>query len=171
LSSFYPQALGLWITHYPKRLTLSHDSDMSHSELLPIPHIETATDPVHSAADLRQRWRALMEPLGFGQRLLRFAFIGPDRRLIKVLTDIEIGPHPELPVAENIMSALQTLLGGMEEGTTVAFLLSRPGRGPVSNGDRRWSTWLTESAKRFNLPIEPIFRANDESLLRVDPAA
>lgn len=112
-----------------------------------------------------------MEPLGFGERLLRFAFIGPDRRFIKILTDVEIGSHPELRVAENIMSALNTLLGDMDDGTTVAFLLTRPGRGPVSNADRRWSTWLTQMAKRFKVPIEPIFRANDESLLRVDPAA
>jgi len=44
-----------------------------------LPHIETATDPVNSPADLRQRWRALMGPLGFGEQLLWFGFIGPDR--------------------------------------------------------------------------------------------
>jgi hypothetical protein len=52
---------------------------MTHHELLPIPPIETATDPVHSAADLRQRWRALMGPLGFEERLLWFGLIGPNR--------------------------------------------------------------------------------------------
>ena len=31
----------------------------------------------YSAADLRQRWRALMGPLGFGERLLWFGFMGP----------------------------------------------------------------------------------------------
>lgn len=52
------------------------DSPMSHHELLPIPPVETATDPVYSAADLCQRWRALMGPLGFGERLLWFGFVG-----------------------------------------------------------------------------------------------
>jgi len=51
---------------------------MSHHDLLPIPPIETASDPVYSAADLRQRWRALMGPLGFEERLLWFGLIGPD---------------------------------------------------------------------------------------------
>ena len=35
-----------------------------------------------------------MGQLGFGERLLRFAFVGPDRRFIKVLSDVEIGPYP-----------------------------------------------------------------------------
>jgi hypothetical protein len=144
---------------------------MRHRELLPVPPIETATDPVDSVADLRQRWRALMGPLGFGERLLRFAFIGPDRRFIKILTDVEIGPQPELRVAEKVMSALHTLMADMEAGTTVAFLLTRPGRGPISNADRHWSTSLTQVAEQFDVPIEPIFRANDESLLQIDPAA
>jgi hypothetical protein len=133
------------------------------------PPIETATDPVHSAADMCQRWRALMGQLGFGERLLRFAFVGPDRRLIKVLTDVEIGQRPDLRGVENIMSALQTLLGDMEDGTTVAFLLTRPGPGPVSRVDRQWSTLLTEVAAEFGVPLEPIFRANDESLVLVEP--
>ena len=47
-------------------------SPMSHFELLPIPPMDTATNPVYSAADLRKRWRALMGPLGFGERLLWF---------------------------------------------------------------------------------------------------
>jgi hypothetical protein len=85
-----------------------------------------------------------MGPLGFGERLLRFAFNGPDCRFIKILTDVEIGPQPELRVAENVMSALHTLMADMEAGTTVAFLLTRPGRGPISNADRHWSTSLTQ---------------------------
>jgi len=133
------------------------------------PPIETATDPVHSAADLGQRWRALMGPLGFGERLLRFAFVGSDRRFIKILTDVEIGRRPALRDVESIMSALRTLVGEMEDGTTVAFLLTRPGPGPLSRLDRQWSTMLTEVAAEFNVPLEPIFRANDESLVLVEP--
>jgi hypothetical protein len=142
---------------------------MSHSELLPIPPVETATDPVHSAADLRQRRRALMGPLGFGERLLRFAFMGPDRCLVKFLGDVEIGSSPKRQTIENLMSALRELLCDMEPNTTIALLLTRPGPGGISNLDRQWSTLLTEVAAEFGVPIEPVFRANDEALVQVEP--
>ena len=122
-------------------------------ELLPIPPVETATDPAYSAADLRQRWRALMGPLGFGERLLRFSFMGRDRCLIKVLCDVEIGPSPERPVIENLMSALRTLLHDLEPGTTVALLLTRPGVGGISHLDRQWSTSLSAVSDEFVVPL------------------
>jgi len=143
---------------------------MSHPELLAIPPMETATDPAHSAADLRQRWRAIMGPLGFGERLLRFTFMGPDRCLIKLLGDVEIGPSRDRRAVDNLMSALHKLLVDMEPGTTVALLLTRPGPGGISRLDRQWATLLTGVAAEFGVPIEPIFRANDESLVQVAAA-
>ncbi len=57
---------------------------MSHSELLPIPPMETATDPAYSAADLRQRWRARMGPRDSDERFVVVSgFLGPDRCLTK----------------------------------------------------------------------------------------
>ena len=100
---------------------------MSHHELLPIPPIETATDPVHSAADLRQRWRALMGPLGFGERLLWFGFVGPDRRLTRMLSHVPLGPRPQGRMLRNLMSAPCMLLDDMASGSTVALLLTGPG--------------------------------------------
>jgi hypothetical protein len=141
---------------------------MSHQELLPIPPIESATDPVYSASDLRQRWRALMGPLGFGETLLWFGFIGPDRRLTKMLSQVPIGPRPQGRILRNLMSALRTLLDDAASGTTVALLLTGPGRGPVSSTDRVWAKSLTAIADRFAVPLEPIFRANDESLVQID---
>jgi hypothetical protein len=47
--------------------------------------------------------------------------------------------------------------------------LTRPGPGEISRLDRQWSTMLTEAATEFGVPIEPIFRANDESLLQLEP--
>lgn len=134
------------------------------------PPIESATDPIHSPADLGQRWRALMGQLGFGERLLRFAFVGPDRRFFKMLGEAEIRLSPDPAVADKLMSAFTTLLADeLPAGTTVALLLTRPGCDPISNADRRWSTLLTETAARFGVPLEPIFRANDESLVQVEP--
>jgi hypothetical protein len=135
---------------------------MSH--LLPIPPIQTAADPAYSTEDLRQRWRALLGPLGFEQRLLWFGLIGPDRCLSKKLGQMPIRTRPRGRVVWNLMSKLRTLLDDREPGTTVTLLLSGPGRGPVSSVDLVWSKSLTELAERFAIPLEPIFRANDESV-------
>ena len=137
---------------------------MSHPELLPIPPIETATDPVYSAEDLRQRWRALVGPLGFEERALWFGLIGPDRCFTQKLSQVPIRPRPRGRILWNLMSALRTLLDDLEPGTTVTLLLSGPGRGPISSIDLMWSKSLTDMAERFAVPLEPIFRANDESL-------
>jgi hypothetical protein len=135
---------------------------MSH--LLPIPPIQNAADPAYSPEDLRQRWRALLGPLGFEQRLLWFGLIGPDRRLTQKLSRVPIRTRPRGRVVWNLMSALRTLLDDREPGTTVTLLLSGPGRGPVSSVDLVWSKSLTDMAERFAIPLEPIFRANDESI-------
>jgi len=137
---------------------------MSHDDLLPIPPIETASDPVYSAADLRQRWRALMGPLGFEERLLWFGLIGPDRCFAKKLSHVPVCPRPQGRILWNLMSALRTLLDDLGPKNTVALLLTRPGRGPVSPADRMWSKTLTDMAEKFAVPLEPIFRANDDSL-------
>ncbi len=110
-----------------------------------------------------------MGPLGFGERLLRFVFMGPDRCFVKILGDVEIGSSPNRRAIANLMSALHTFLIDMGSGTTVALLVTRPGGDPISNLDRRWSTLLTELAEEFDVPLEPIFRANDEALVQVEP--
>jgi hypothetical protein len=137
---------------------------MTHSELLPIPPIETACDPVYSTQDLRERWRALMGPLGFGTRLLWFGLIGPDRCFTRKLSRIPVRPRPRGRIVWNLMSSLRTLLDDLEAGTTVALLLSGPGRGPASTIELVWSKSLTDMAERLAVPLEPIFRANDESV-------
>jgi hypothetical protein len=133
------------------------------------PPIETATDPIHSAADMGQRWRALMGPLGFGERLLWIGFVGPDRRMIKALSQIPLPPRPRRSIVTSMMAALVDVLDGLTVETTLALLLTRPGKGPISDADRRWSALLTEVADEFGVPIEPVFRANDEALVLVEP--
>src|ERR1700759_1830172 len=103
---------------------------MSHRDPLPIPPIETANDPVHCAADLRQRWRALMGPLGFEERLLWFGLIGTDRCFAKKLSHVPVRPRPQGRILWNLMSALRTLLDDLGPGNTVALLLRRPGPRP-----------------------------------------
>jgi hypothetical protein len=138
-------------------------------ELLPIPPIESAIDPIGSPADLRQRWRALMGELGFGERLLWFAFVGPDRRFVKALSQVPLGPRPRRPIVVSMMTALLEVLDGFRAGTTVALLLTRPGRGPISDADRQWAKLLVEVTAELGVPIEPIFRANDEEVILIEP--
>ncbi len=39
----------------------------------------------------------------------------------------------------------------------------------ASNADRRWADALVDAAQRFGVPIEPIFRANDEAVILIEP--
>lgn len=131
-----------------------------------IPPIETATDPVHTADDMGERWRALMGPLGFGRRLLWVGFVGADRRMHKVLSQIPVGRSPHRSLVDDLMVGLSVLLEtDFEPGTSVALLLTRPGSDPVSVEDRRWATVLAAAAQRTAVPMEPMFRANDAALL------
>jgi hypothetical protein len=139
--------------------------------LLPIPPIDSATDPITSPADLQERWRALMQELGFGERLLRFAFVGPDRRLLKVLSEVEVGLHPAPMLTDNLMWSLKEVVDGLGPGHTVALLLTRPGRGGPSNNDHRWCEELRLAAMRHRVPIEPVFRANDEAVVQLSSHA
>jgi hypothetical protein len=118
---------------------------------------------------MSQRWQALMGPLGFGERLLWIGFVGPDRCMVKKLVHIPLGPRPKRPSIAAVLAALPDLLNRFEQGTTVALLLTRPGKGPISHADRQWATLLTSMAAEFSVPIEPVFRANDESLVQVEP--
>jgi hypothetical protein len=133
------------------------------------PPIETATDPIHSVADMGQRWRAVIGRLGFSERLLWIGFVGPDRRMVKALSQVPLGPRPRRPIVETTMTAVLDVLDGLKDDTSVALLLTRPGKGPISDADRQWSTLLTDVAAELNVPIEPIFRANDDSLVLVEP--
>ena len=133
------------------------------------PPIESAADPVHSAADMCQRWRALMGPLGFGQRLLWVGFVGPDRCMIKAFSQVPLGSRANAGLAESVMSGVHDVLADFPVGTTVALLLTRPGVGPISHLDRQWSSLLTDAAEERGVSLEPIFRANDESLVQVEP--
>ncbi|TPG32246.1 hypothetical protein [Mycolicibacterium hodleri] len=142
---------------------------MTTREFLPTPPADTATDPIHSPADLQQRWRALMGGLGFGERLLRFVFVGPDRRMLKVLSDVPVPRTPDRALIGDLVSTLGELLAKTDDGTTVAFLLTRPGVGAITDVDRRWSSLLTKTAAELGVPIEPVCRANDEQLVLVEP--
>lgn len=131
------------------------------------PHIDTATDPIHTPEDLRDRWLALMSPLGFGGRLLWYAFVGPDRCLIKALHQIDVGPVPRPNLVAPLMESLREVVDALEIDVTVAVLLTRPGSDGVMRADRQWAVMLTGTAERNGVRLEPIFRANDRDLVQI----
>jgi hypothetical protein len=85
-------------------------------------------------------------PLGFSERLLWIGFVGPDRRMVKALSQVPLGPRPRRPFVKTTMTALLDVLDGLKDDASVALLLTRPGKGPISDADRQWSTLLTEVA-------------------------
>ena len=130
---------------------------------------ETLEDPVHSTADLGQRWRTLMGDLGFGERLIWFSFVDSRRQMVKVLHQMDIPREPQRQHGDELFTLLRGVLDGLEDtDCTVALLLTRPGAGRISADDRRWSTMLTDAAADHGVPIEPIFLANDEMLVLLE---
>jgi hypothetical protein len=110
-----------------------------------------------------------MGPLGFGQRLLWVGFVGADCCMYKTMSQVPLGTRPTRRFVEDVMSRLSFVVDNFEQGATVALLLTRPGIGPISHVDRQGSTLLTEVVAEFGVPLQPIFRANDETLMQVEP--
>ena len=138
--------------------------------MTPPPPIETATDPITCAADMLGRWRALMGPLGFGKRMLWVGFVGPDHRMIKTLIDLERSARPDPIQIDGLMAELSSVLAQeMDPGTTVALLLTGPGRGRVSTARRQWVAELTASAARHGVPLRPVISADDHEMIEVAP--
>ncbi|MEE4024596.1 hypothetical protein V1Y59_16035 [Gordonia sp. PKS22-38] len=135
----------------------------------PIPDITTAHDPIRGTEDLRQRWRALMGELGFSAGRIWFAFVGTDRRLVKILDWLPLPPEPDAHLVDMLTGGLTSAVDQLPV-TSVAFLISRPGRDGVTDVDQAWATVLIESARRNGLPIQPIHRANDVHLVTLTTA-
>jgi hypothetical protein len=111
-----------------------------------------------------------MGPLGFGQKLLWIGFLGDDRCLLKTMTQMPIEALPMPRLVSDLMSSLHFVVDGMFCDISIALLLTGPGRGGVTPADRQWAQSLTDAAVEFEVPLLPIFRANDEVILQVDPS-
>ncbi|MGV9712015.1 hypothetical protein ACWDTI_15290 [Gordonia sp. NPDC003424] len=136
----------------------------------PIPAIETASEPIECAQDLRQRWRALMGRLGFSESLLWFAFVDTDRRIVPALNQLPLPPEPDGALTDILMTRLHETISDVP-GLTVAFLITRPGRDGLSEDDCAWARLLTDQARRHRVPIHPVHRANDVELIALTMAA
>lgn len=127
------------------------------------------TPPVRTQQDLHRLWRALMGPLGFGGRSLWLALLHDDGRPTSVIVQVEdLPPLPDREQREHLARFCRMLLD-QAGGGQVVFLLSRPGRGGISEGDRRWAAALQDVVRRARLPVWPVHRADDVELVVIAP--
>jgi hypothetical protein len=125
--------------------------------------------PIRTQLDLHAHWSALMGTPGFSTHTLWLMFVGPDGDVDGPLTRID---HvPARPVQRLLGQLLRTcgdiLERNLPSGTTVAFLRSRPGSGPVDEEDVAWATGLLEASVAAGVPCLPVHVANDEQVLVV----
>lgn len=135
-----------------------------------IPPITSPDDlpPVRTQEDLHRVWRMLMGPLGFGGRSLWLLVLDENSRPTPALLQIEdLAPLPSRETRTDLKRFLGHLLPD-RDGTAV-FLLTRPGRAPITAGDRRWAQLLMEVVRRAKLPTWPVHCANDVELVVIAP--
>lgn len=124
------------------------------------------TEPhLHTATDLYQLWASLLGPLGFSHTSLWLAFIDAEHVMTPVLTQIEdIPPSATTEDCLPVLKICRQLLDDSATHRSVALLLSRPGRHPMSEDDRSWARGLTEAAGRLEVRMEPLHLATDHEL-------
>lgn len=125
---------------------------------------------ITSQRDLHRMWELLMQPLGFRSTSIWVTFVGADDRPTRFLLEIaESETLPEPHQVANLYSVLAEICAEEGEGTSVALLVSRPGRDAVNAFDRDLATRLTAGARRSGVPCHPIHVANDVGVWAVTP--
>ena len=123
---------------------------------------------VRTQEDLHRLWRMLMGPLGFGGRSLWVHLLDDEGLSTPLILQIEDLPsRPDLQIREQMQRFLQHLV--QEEGGSIAFLLTGPGRSGITPGERQWGQALAEIVRRMGLRPWPVHRANDEELVVMAP--
>ena len=121
-----------------------------------------------SQRDVQRMWELLMQPLGFRSTSVWVTLIGPDDRPVRCL--IEITDSEEVPEPREVASLFEVLAQVLEDdGTSVAFLISRPGRGSVNAFDREVAARLVAGARTAGVACHPVHVANDLAVWAVTP--
>jgi len=103
---------------------------------------------IHNQSDVQRMWELLMEPLGFRATSVWVTFIGTDDRPTRFL--VEIAESDQLPAPQevaNLFGVLEQVCAEEGEGTSVAFLVTRPGRDTVNAFDRDLAGRLISGAR------------------------
>ena len=134
------------------------------------PHTSPADlPPVRTQDDLHRLWSMLMGPLGFGGRSLWLLLLDKDGQPTPVLVQVDdLLPVPDLAMRESLERFVRHLIDDAD-GSSVAFLLTRPGRAGITAGERRWAELLGEVVRRIGTRSWPVDRANDDELVVLAP--
>lgn len=136
-----------------------------------IPPLKPAGEqpPIHTTHDLFQHWRALMGPLGFARPKLWLCFISSADIAAPMITQIDELPRfPDHLFLTNLTEIVKTLLDEDEE-SSLAVLLSRPGRSQLTASDHAWARGLTAAATASGVLMRPVHLATDEAVRTFAP--
>lgn len=125
---------------------------------------------IRTQSDLHRMWELLMRPLGFRSTSVWVTFIGADDRPTRFLIEIaESGQVPGPEEVAHLFWMLEQVCAEEGEGTSVAFLVTRPGRDGLSAFDRSVAARLTAGARSSTLRCLPVHVANDLAIRAVAP--
>ena len=141
------------------------DDDITHQPGTELDHLK-----IRSQSDLQRMWELLMRPLGFTSTSVWVTFIGSDDRPTRFLVEIAESEHlPDPPEVAHLFDLLEQLCADEGPGTSVAFLVTRPGRDRVNAFDRDMATRLRTGARHSSVRCHPIHVANDLAVRAVTP--
>ena len=125
---------------------------------------------IRNQSDVQRMWELLMQPLGFRSTSIWVTFIGADDRPTRFLVEITESEHlPDPEEVANLFDVLEQVCAEEGEGTSVAFLVTRPGRDSVNTFDRDLAGRLLAGARSSHLHCHPIHVANDRAVWAVTP--
>jgi hypothetical protein len=123
---------------------------------------------IRSQVELETMWRALMEPLGFSRTSLWLTALEGD---LPTKVMVEIGDLPPKPDADSLAGFRGILVEAFGDASEarLAMLLSRPGGGGLTAGDRAWARGVLAAARSAGVQAEPMHLATDHALRLISP--
>ena len=76
----------------------------------------------------------------------------------------EIPRSANIKTCQPLLEMCERIVGRSDVGSSVAFLLTRPGSHPMNNADRSWARGLTGAAQQLGVSMWPVHFANDVEL-------
>lgn len=127
---------------------------------------------LRTQSDVHRMWELVMQPLGFGSTSLWFTFVD-DRDaplpMVVELAEIDESGFPSGDDVAHLYSLLEQASADPGGIASVAFLITRPGRGGILETDRRLAALLLGGARRSRLGCQPIHVAHDLAILTITP--
>jgi hypothetical protein len=99
---------------------------------------------IRTADDLEALWRSLMGDFGFSKRSVWLLFLDADGRPNPMLMPIDGIPRRPAPGFLDNLRHIARELVTMQEISSMAMLLSRPGHVTMTDEDRAWGRALHE---------------------------